>query len=209
MTASAPSPEPAKRSRRMYILWSIALTLLLSTALFCWLVVRPHVESYYQVRRAIDNMEGKPVFSGADEAVQELGGNGEALVKLRRYLRIPGIDPDQKDEAARCLGRCGPSAIPDLIVLLDIRSDDVTSYSTSTEAVMALSRMGAAAVPDLVRTLEEGPDRRRYPAIIVLDALGSAARPAIPALEVLAKSDTTRVRKAAVRAIISIKAARE
>ena len=57
METAVTPPAPSNRSRRIYVLWSVALTLLISTALFCWLVVVPYLETRTVILR-ICNTEG-------------------------------------------------------------------------------------------------------------------------------------------------------
>ena len=78
-----------KRSRKVYVLWTIALTLLISTALFCWLVVVP----VWQGRR------GHPVGFRACYFPElcQLSGDSGARAVLQRHrsslLQLPVDDP--------------------------------------------------------------------------------------------------------------------
>jgi hypothetical protein len=108
---SAPSPaslqEPSsqaaaavetKRSRRVCIYWGIALTLLVTVGLLCWLVVVPVME----VDEALQGCD-LPTLKGLhpppqeverlrtqyQQAIKELGGPEQAERKLGLYMRLP------------------------------------------------------------------------------------------------------------------------
>jgi hypothetical protein len=90
-------PPTTSRSRRIYVLWAIALTLLISTALFCWLVVVP----VWQVRRAVER-----AYTGeqAKLLVRELGGPKLAAARLRNLRRMPSWISDLEDQKGNLLG---------------------------------------------------------------------------------------------------------
>jgi hypothetical protein len=76
---------PKPRSRRLYILWAIALTLLLCLALFCWLVVVP----VWQVRNAVECAEFVVTEEDGQRLVAELGGAERAARRLDSFIRLP------------------------------------------------------------------------------------------------------------------------
>ncbi len=85
MTAPAPS-GPAKRSKRLYVYWGVALTLLLAAGLLCWKVVMPYFKGEQ------DQSEAKPVpqWIVAQEA-ERLGKNAPAVKIDLRYLEYPEV----------------------------------------------------------------------------------------------------------------------
>jgi HEAT repeat len=118
VTAPAPLPEPneapsvetKRRSKRIYILWSIALTLLISTGLFCWLVVVP----VWQVRSVVVISYGQQPASppgyrteiSSREAIRRLGGTAEARRRLNSYMRLPDWAAPEKHRARSLLEYC-------------------------------------------------------------------------------------------------------
>jgi hypothetical protein len=64
--------KPEGRSRKIYVLWTIALTLLLSLGAFCWLVVVP----VWQVRDVLAGYSSDVLSE--QEAIQRLGGPKQA-----------------------------------------------------------------------------------------------------------------------------------
>jgi hypothetical protein len=90
MTAPAPSPESPqaaatvdKKSRKVYVLWGIALTLLISTAVFCWLVVVPVMK----VRAAASRYNQGAGYPSREE-MRRLGGPEVAARRVKVYLSV-------------------------------------------------------------------------------------------------------------------------
>jgi HEAT repeat protein len=234
MTPPAPSPAPTKRSKRMYVLWATALTLLLTLGLFCWLVVVP----YFRVRAAIERCAG--TWDLMPQEIERLGGPELAARDLSLYTRLPDRIADRKRTAALLLGRCGKPAVPALVGLLGNKDEYVRWY-----AAYALGRIGPEAreaVPALARALGDnnkdvrrcaaealgriGPEAREVvPALVgllgdenkyvrghaaeALGWIGLEAREAIPALGKLLNDECEFARKAAADALKKIKAAQE
>ena len=82
-----PSDEcpPKPRSRKIYVLWSTALTLLLALGLFCWLVVVPVV----QLRTADCGTKPKSRMSDCQFAVSN-SRNRSRLLTSKQVRRMPG-----------------------------------------------------------------------------------------------------------------------
>ena len=80
-------PEsPAKKrgsSRRLYVLWGVALGLLLTLGIFCWFLLFP----YLQVRAAVKRYRSDPGLIA--EEIQRLGGQEKAFHKLSFYRSLP------------------------------------------------------------------------------------------------------------------------
>jgi len=190
-------PAPVKRSRRLYILWGVALTLLISTAIFCWLVVVP----VWRTDRVIRNFDFHA--DSEDEFVQQLGGPGEALRLLRLYTRMPNWIATHEPKAVRLLGACGARAIPEIIPFL--RSpDDLTRF----HAANALRRIGppaVVAVPALVHALGDADPAVREECARALGSIGPKAVDATRALIPLLSDVRHGVRRAAADALGAIK----
>jgi hypothetical protein len=132
-------PQARKpRSRKIYILWGVALTLLISTALFCWLVVVP----VWQVNRVVEDcffasLEAADNESPCRRGIETLGGEAAASRKLVTYLRAPEwLIPDnpevsihgktsylnlsgRQSYAVFMLSKCGPRGVDGLESLLE------------------------------------------------------------------------------------------
>jgi hypothetical protein len=74
---SEPKPQPKPRSRKMYVLWSIALTLLIGLGLVCWIVLLRKQRDAREVR--IEVVEG--VRNGNRERLVAVVTEGQ----LRRH----------------------------------------------------------------------------------------------------------------------------
>jgi hypothetical protein len=115
VTTPAHSPEPAKRSKRLYILWGVALTLLLAAGAFCWLVVVP----VSQMRAHLSGLaartsQGKALDyfgykADLDRTVNDLGGRAVASERIARYLKYPAWIAPHREEAYHVLMECGES----------------------------------------------------------------------------------------------------
>jgi hypothetical protein len=121
MTAPGHSPQdPPKRSRRLYILWAVALTLLLAAGLFCWLVVVPVCRTRAELQRLTDGtvLQDKTLSATIDR----LGGPQAAIGRIAFYLKLPCRTEDLEVRWAGVwvLGHCGREAIP---VLEGLRQD--------------------------------------------------------------------------------------
>ncbi len=210
----ATEQQPKSRSRRMYIMWGVALALLVAAGLFSWLVVVPVL----QVRSAAQDLisrRGLPDLQGfyaphldlsrprkmAHEAVGRLGGPDEARDKLSLYLRLP---PDWdlvvgRAAAVWMLTACGEEAAPILV-----RELDGTSW---WYAAMALAEMGKPALPQIIGALEDPDWAVRVAACHSLRQMGPEAREAVPVLEPLLSDEDDAVRRAAADALAMIRAA--
>ena len=110
------------RSRKIYVLWSIALTLLLAAALFCWLVVVP----VWQVRTVL--AEGN-ITVGKDSrgpaAVRQLGGPEATAQRLRSYLRLPVRFASDRPNAVALAYWCGEPGRAIIFAALRDQDEDV------------------------------------------------------------------------------------
>jgi len=81
-------PPEAKKpgSKRIYILWGVALTLLLAAGLFCWLVVMPILET----REVVRLFGNSRLFFNPEKAIARLDGHERAARRLLFHLRHYG-----------------------------------------------------------------------------------------------------------------------
>jgi HEAT repeat protein len=108
-----------KQSRRVCIYWGVALTLLVSTAIFCWALVVP----VWRVHSALGRLEACSDVSewrqhiGAE--ISELGGPETAARGIGLYVKLPLAVAPHRYQAAIVLGECGGAAVPVLVRMLD------------------------------------------------------------------------------------------
>jgi hypothetical protein len=105
--------KPKPRSHRIYVLWGVALFLLLALGTFCWLVVVP----VWQVRSQLAALAQWDSFakgrdSGAygaalDDTVKKLGGPGVTSRRITMYLKYPRWIAPYREEAFHVLMECG------------------------------------------------------------------------------------------------------
>jgi HEAT repeats len=177
--------KPEGRSRKIYILWAIALILLLSTGLLCWLVVVPFI----QVRKIVERVARTK--TGEYEEVKRMG----PVVAARRlglYFRMPESIAPEKLAALRMLSHCGQAGAPAIIEALD---DEDREIRQAAAEQLPWSEVSA---PALIRTLRD-PDRLvRSCAATTLAGFGPPATPHL--VRALGNSDPM-VRKLAIRAL--------
>jgi hypothetical protein len=106
-------PQPKKRSKRLYLLWGIALTLLLTLGAFCWLVVVP----VWRTRQVVSAYVGNEIDGKA--AVEQLGGGSRASRAVQLYRRMPKWLAPERDNGLviRLLGHCDKAGVRPLVIL--------------------------------------------------------------------------------------------
>ncbi len=219
----ATEQQPAKfRSRRMYIMWSVALALLVAAGLFSWLVAVP----VWRVKRALASdprqqysPEGPGTSAGrlrllkaelawTRESTESLGGPLRAAGALRCYLRMPdSLAPaEARARAVTLLARCGrrpelydparhpKEKLPPFIYC--IRAEEPTSVLDQVIDVL-----NALLADESVHVRAE--------AIRSLVWLGPCASKAAPALTELTKSKDPDIRQLASRALEKVTAAKD
>ncbi len=189
MTADQPTP----RSRKLYVLWAIALTLLLTGGAFCWAVVVP-VWRVHRVLRACVRDELSP-----EEAVEQLGGPHRAANGLNLCLRLPRVNVDSRREATRVLRECGPEAVPVLTRLLADSDKYVRNY-----AALELGEIGPEArrsVPALSAALSDEDWSVRHEAAEALGEIGPDSRVAVRELSKLLSDSDARMRLTVAQAL--------
>jgi HEAT repeats len=156
MTAPATSSEPVKSSKRLYILWAVALTLLLAIGLFCWLVIVPVYRTGTVIGDSFGEVSQNPATKyaqdpdGITRALERLGGREQALAKLSQYYRwqifaeSSGSSPEshKKGLAVLLMGYCGPQARDTLL-----RASEDPNSNVRLAAIYSLGTI-ALEVPD-------------------------------------------------------------
>jgi len=170
---------PARLSRKLYVLWATALTLLLALGLFCWLVVVP----YLQIRNAVVEFANTPASAEAEFRPTDFGGKASAVRKLTLFLRVREEPERHRKAVAAMLGRCGAHAVP---VLVETYGRETGSVQHA--AIAALGDTGSEeAVPTLIAALKD--QELRWQAVRSLGRLGAKARSAKPRLESLMQTE--------------------
>jgi HEAT repeats len=150
------------RSRRMYVLWAIALALLLSIGGFCWLVVVP----VWQIRGAVARCKPDTV-DWEDRAlveIENLGGSERAVERLSMYLRCPEFAAPDQVGAVVMMAWCDEGATPALIGLLEDERVEIREA-----AAVSLGRhRKPQARHALVRALGDADWRVRFSAVVSL-----------------------------------------
>jgi hypothetical protein len=186
MTADQPQTKP--RSRRLHVLWAIALTLLLGLGLFCWLVVVP----VWRVRSALERISaeqewsfGQPqswVSGNPSEEIDRLGGPQKAARAIGLYLRMPRSISSERWLAVYLLKHCGSAGAPELLRALN--EDEMVVRILAARSLPEVMPADEA-VPHMIHMLEREIDND----YVVLDMceefgeMGPKAREAIPILE--------------------------
>jgi HEAT repeat protein len=161
--------ETPRRSRTVYVLWGIALALLVLSGVLCWTVVVP----VWQVRAVV--LDGS--LNGASDEVifERLGGKQRALGAFRKYLACPVWIASHKPSVLRLASLCGAEgAVPLLMRFLE-DSDPCARMA----AAAGLGRLGQAAqpaTPPLVMLLDDPDCRVRANAIWALGTVGPHGR---------------------------------
>jgi HEAT repeat protein len=125
-------------------------------------------------------------------------GGADAVPALRKLLQSP--DVNVRRLAADALGGIGPearAALPDLIALF---KDD--SQQLRLVAVRAVSRLGKDAVEALKPALTESNEKVRLSAVEALTRMLDEARPALEALRLVARDDTSAAVREAARTLV-------
>ena len=217
MIDEAPAAKP--RSKRLYILWAIALTLLLGLGLFSWLVVVPVWRARALVAEYAEELQEPLSDTPEPEAskdrvsqdlkfIERLGGPVRATEALSTYLRLPdGLCPDKR-LVLILLARCGRR--PEVVIR------EIDGYSrVQTFSIEIRPTENTAALDEVVHTLTSvaaGSDiDLSLCAIDGLAWLGPEAQAAVPTLEALSRNPNRPAahRTLATQALKKIRAAQE
>ena len=198
-----------KRSKRLYVYWAVALTLLLAAGLFSWLVVVPVVEvnAVLDELTIVTYMDGdhlipREASDSHENPVERLGGPRRAAQKLSLYLRMPGRGASQREKAVLLLGACGEPAAPALARALT-DADERVRRSAASELCW-LGTKASSVVPALTRALGHPDPDTRFGAAGALGAIGPQAGSAVPALTNALADVDSNVRASAASALGSI-----
>ena len=140
MTTPAPSP-----SKRLYVMWGVALGLLVALAIFCWSVVMPALQVREVLRDCPRSMGGHydgsvswtdQIFDRAEAMVliQRLGGPEKATPKLGLYARLPRWAAEGNDRCCGLLAHCGRAGAETLGSLLNCRDLSVAACAANSSA---------------------------------------------------------------------------
>ncbi len=170
----APPTEKKPRSKRIYVMWGVALALLLTAGILCWAMVVP----FLQARQAV--LEGGKSAQAHREKIAALGGPDRARAKLSLYLRL-APDSSVNTEAIHMLGMCGPRSVSPLLrVIKDNYREwgghedsplDMQLYQAAREALI---RMDKDAVAPLIVALEHKHPHVRAEAAWILMRIGDS-----------------------------------
>jgi HEAT repeats len=222
MTTPAPpaSPEPSpggppvetKRSRRVYVYWGIALTLLATVGLVCWLVVVP----VWRVRKVVQLYAPPPAYDKTGTFLEEIGvnwgGRGSlelqpmpASTDIEAYLRMPRVVAADKERAVCMLYECGESGVPVLVRTLE--SPEVRLRMAGVWTLRKLGSRAREAVPALIRALQDEHYTVRWLSAQALGRIGSSE--STVALTTAQQDEVEDVRVAAAEALKKVKAAEQ
>jgi len=181
VTTPAPCPaslqEPSsqaagtvdKRSRKVYVLWGVALTLLLTLGIFCWTVVVPVWRTCREVEECREENSSSPELKAG---VNRLGGPARAARWLGVYLRLPEALAEHPGTAADMLRYCGKHgriAVPQLVLLLEHGNRE----DVRTKAIISLGHLrDRRAVPALRRGLRDPSHEVRAWCAVAMGQIG-------------------------------------
>ncbi len=194
MNPPAPESESAAaakpRSKRIYVYWGIALSLLLTAGLVCWKVVVPVMQARSLVKARLE--------IGEEEAHQELRKYG-GRVRLRTHTT------DEVGSLA-VIHRHGGQARAARLIERYLRCPKALAPDGPT-AVVLLRSCGKQGLSALGRALRNTRDDVRVEAAFQLGLLEAEAGFAIPELTAATRDRNPDVRQAAAEALEKIKAA--
>ena len=147
------------RSRKIYVLWSIALGVQLLLGLFCWKVVVPlaRIEAVLGKASACSMCYA---YHDSEQIVQKLGGPDKAVPRIMLYLRTDRIAFWRKDTGIGVillLADCGRQAVPALVSLAG--DEDLGTRFGAAKALNKMGRAADGAVPALLE-LSADPDKQ-------------------------------------------------
>jgi hypothetical protein len=124
----------------MYVLWAVALGVLVAAGLVCWLVVVP----VWQVHLAVREANSAPYVK--QSAVKKLGGQEEAVRRLVAYSRLPIWLAPRRPQAVDLLNDCGLAGRRQLLLLASSEDPDIRSAAR----IRLSDREAASAVASLL-----------------------------------------------------------
>jgi HEAT repeat protein len=205
--------ETPRRSKTVYVLWGIALALLVVTGVLCWTVVVP----VWQVSRVLGTVTlleipladpngvrfGTSVkWDPTEPTIEILGEKVDAIQKFRVYISLPICVAPKRREAVWRLAACGPKAHPILL--------NYFNHSDSSVRSLAASRaldIGPKAFGPLVKLLQDQDNNVRRVAACLLGNFRDPA--ALGPLTAALKDSDASVRDAAKASVRQIRNAQE
>ncbi len=167
MTEQPGEHIPTPRSKRIYVYWGVALTLLIAAGLFSWLVVVPVM----QVRGIVTGVEdaiAQNRVSWEPQQIRKLGGPADAAGKIRLYLRMPRSVAPKPHVALLFLGSFGRDVEWVVPYLTECLKDEDSEIRLS--AAIVLGYMGdPRALKPLIAALQ---DKNSDWLLMVVQALG-------------------------------------
>jgi Tol biopolymer transport system component len=227
------NPPPKLRFRKIYVLWGVALTLLLGLGLFCWLVVAPLVRVRSVTAVLLERQRVRQRFP-VREFVEELGGPEKAAATLHLYARLPDRIAPRRRVAVHIMSACGEHAVPrffDLIEQSDgkvqkqaigqlgnvaannpkvwprfielLKDRDSKVREHTVSAIFIHGRNVPGSVAALAQALSDADPKIRFHAAWLLGSWGNSQ--AEGPLAIALKDKDASVRKAAAEALKKIK----
>jgi HEAT repeat protein len=173
-------------------------------------------ESDPLVRSAVARVIGElaPDVPDAVPALSELFPDREAIRAVSRFgpagaAAVPRLiklldhaDTTVRREAVRTLGKIGESALPALLKLNALATDDPQAgvREQAAEAIGDIGPAAAASIPVLVRALHDAEPRVRRDAVRSLGNMGPAAKGFLGEINALANDSDPEVKTAAAAA---------
>jgi len=146
-------PQPNPRSRKIYVLWGIAISTLVALGLVCWLVVVPVLE----VRSFVQD-------PGSSEKPMDelLGGEKRAAERLAAYARMPSWIVPQQDRwsSVLLLSNCGESGLRECGRLLSDEDPEMRKQGMAVILAMAPDHDLGVVKLDLLHALEHDPSSK-------------------------------------------------
>ncbi len=183
------------RSRRIYVLWGVALSLLLALRLLSWFVVAPCL----QVRWALGELRSCSraykwnMLTGAapvERALERLGGLEEAVPKIAFYLRLPRWATTARRDAVSLLADCGPPAVP--VLARTLREEEPPLRTSAAAALGCIGPGASSALPALIESLDRAEidlrnaDKMKWEKLMLIEShtwamssIGPAAAPGL------------------------------
>ncbi len=184
------------RSRRIYLLWGLALTLLLALGLFCWLFAAPVLQTRREMEAFAAGVQtaGRSMFLPESEPfIERLGGQQRAAEKLALYAQLPDWAAPHREWAMHLLADCGRPGAVELGRFLD--APDIERRSEAVRN-LGLVREGVREAADALQKALGDPDLAvRCAAADSLGRLPKGAESAVPALISALADPETRMRE--------------
>jgi HEAT repeat protein len=141
------------------------------------------------------------VRSYAVEALGKLGPEARpAVPKLAELLKAKEIDPEMRQQAAKCLGQIGPAAATQGVPVLSeaLKDPEAALREAAAEALGKLGVQGRAAVSSLLLLLDDKETTVRRTVLAALAQIGPDAKEVLPKLKPALKDADAEIRRGAL-----------